>query len=119
MEAVAYLERMGIERFEQLGLPIGATIYATGGGAASDTWLRIRASVSRRVFAVPANAGCSIGAAVLAAMPVLGSCQEAVARLVRLGRTIEPVAAWSDRYDELFQTFGQALAARGAGRSRA
>ena len=119
MEAVAYLERMGIERFAQLGLPIGATIYATGGGAASDTWLQIRASVSRRVFAVPANAGCSIGAAVLAAMPVLGSCQEAVARLVRLGRTIEPVAAWSDRYDELFQTFGQTLAARGAGRSRA
>ncbi len=113
MEAVAYLERMGIARFEHLGLPIGATIYATGGGAASDTWLQIRASVSRRTLAVPVNSGCSVGAAVLAAMPILGSCEAAVTRLVRLGRTIEPVAAWSERYDESFRRFVQALAAQG------
>ena len=115
MEAVAYLERMGIARFEQLGLPIGATIYATGGGAASDTWLQIRASVSRRTLAVPVHSGCSVGAAVLAAMPILGSCEEAVTRLVRLGRTIEPVAAWSERYDESFRSV--CPGARRAGRA--
>jgi sugar (pentulose or hexulose) kinase len=109
MEAVAYLERMGIERFEQLGLQIGPTLYATGGGAASDIWLQIRASVSRRVLAVPVNAGCAIGAAVLAAIPTLGSCQEAVARLVRLGRTIEPAHDWTDRYDEMYPRFKQML----------
>jgi sugar (pentulose or hexulose) kinase len=113
MEAVAFLERLGISRFEQLGLPIGATLYATGGGAASDTWLQIRASVSRRTLAVPVNSGCSVGAAVLAAMPILGSCEEAVTRLVRLGRTIEPVAAWTERYDESFRAFVEALAAQG------
>ena len=105
MEGVAYLERMGIERFEQLGLPIGPTIYATGGGAASDAWLRIRASVSRRTLAVPTHAGCCVGAAVLAAMPALGSCAAAVAQLVRLGRTIEPTPSWSDHYERQYQRF--------------
>ncbi len=109
MEAVAFLERMGIERFEQLGLRIGPTIYATGGGAGSDVWLQIRASVSRRVLAVPTNAGCSLGAAVLAALPTLGSCQEAIARLVRLGRTVEPVQDWLDQYDDLYPEFKQKL----------
>ncbi len=109
MEAVAYLERMGIERFEQLGLPIGPTIYATGGGAESDVWLRIRAAVSRRTLCVPARAGCSVGAAVLAAMPATGSCQEAAARLVRWGRTIEPCARWADRYDDIYARFRQVM----------
>jgi sugar (pentulose or hexulose) kinase len=113
LEAVAYLDRMGIERFEQLGLPIHATVYATGGGAASKTWLQIRASVSRRGFRVPVHAGCSVGAAVLAAMPDLGSCQEAVSRLVRLGPTTEPVTAWCARYDESYDKFRSTLARYG------
>jgi hypothetical protein len=46
-------------------------------------------------------------------MPILGSCEEAVTRLVRLGRTIEPVAAWTERYDESFRAFVEALAAQG------
>ncbi|MCU0962323.1 MAG: FGGY-family carbohydrate kinase [Pirellulaceae bacterium] len=110
LEAVAYLERMAIERFEQLGLPINATVYATGGGAASPTWLQIRASVSGRALRVPVHPGCSVGAAVLAAMPELGSCQEAVARLVQLGPTIEPVTAWCAPYDDAYDTFRHTLA---------
>lgn len=110
MEAVAYLERMAIERFEELGLPIADTLFATGGGAANLTWLQVRASVSHRVLRVPVHPECSVGAAVLAAIPELGSCQEAVARLVRLGRTAEPVAAWHARYEETYEAFRRALA---------
>ncbi|MBM4089060.1 MAG: carbohydrate kinase [Planctomycetes bacterium] len=113
MEAVAFLERMALDRFQELGLSPGPTVYATGGGAANDVWLRIRATVNRRTYTVPRHAGCAVGAAVLAAMPVMGSCQEAVTRLVRGGRHIEPHAAWSDAYDELYQRFRAALVARG------
>ena len=56
MEGTAQIERLGIERFESLGLRVGQTIFATGGAAASDTWLRIRASVMRRTYAVPGTA---------------------------------------------------------------
>ena len=45
MEGVAMLERLGIERLEGLGLPVGPTVYATGGGVASATWLKIRAAI--------------------------------------------------------------------------
>ena len=117
MEGVAYLERMGIERFEQLGLPIGATIYSTGGGVASEAWLRIRASVSRRTLAVPTHAGCCVGAAVLAAMPTLGSCATAATQLVRLGRTVEPVPKWSDHYERQYQRFRELLITHSTGRS--
>lgn len=109
MEAVAYLERMAIERFAALGLGIGPTIYATGGGSTNELWLRIRASVSRRAVSVPAHAGCSVGAAVLAAMPALGSCAEAVTRLVRGDRTVQPCREWMSQYDELYGRFQDAI----------
>lgn len=113
MEGVALLERLGIARLEALGLAVGPTIYATGGGAASDTWLRIRASASRRSYEVPAHAGCAMGAAVLAAMPVTGSCQEAVTRIVRTARTIEPHSPWLAAYDDAFERLCEALQGRG------
>ena len=113
MEAVAFLERMAIDRFESLGLPIGSTIYATGGGAANDLWLRIRASVNRRTYSVPAKADCAVGAAVLAAMPVLGSCQRAVECIVQAGRTVELERGWADAYDDRFGRFQAALDSRG------
>jgi xylulokinase len=113
MEAVAYLERMAIEQFEQLGLPIGPTVFATGGGAASDSWLRIRASVTRREYAVPENAACAVGAAVLAATPTFGSCEQAIAAMVRCGRTIEPHPAWVAPLADSYQRFLSALRQRG------
>ncbi len=113
MEGVALLERMAIERFEELGLPIGPIVFATGGGAASDIWLQIRASVNRRQYAVPANAACAVGAAVLAAIPTLGSCEQAVEALVCRGRSIDPVTQWCDPLDNAYGEFREALRQRG------
>ena len=113
MEGVAFLERMGIERFESLGLKIGPTVYATGGGAGGAAWLLIRASVNRRRYEVPAEPDCATGAAVLAAVPHFGDCGSAVAAMVRPGRTVEPKRALADAYDEGFERFKSRLAERG------
>jgi sugar (pentulose or hexulose) kinase len=113
MEGVALLERLGIERLERLGLPIGPTVYATGGGVASRTWLKIRAAVNRRNYSIPAEPECAVGAAVLAAMPHLGGCHEAVAALVRAGAIIEPDSVLAEAYDEQFAQFRNALKQRG------
>jgi sugar (pentulose or hexulose) kinase len=113
MEGVALLERLGIERLEGLGLPIGPTVYATGGGVASQTWLKIRAAVNRRNYSIPAEPECAVGAAVLAATPHLGGCQEAVATLVHAGATIEPDSALADAYDDQYAQFQTALTQRG------
>lgn len=113
LEGVAFLERLGIQRLEQLGLPIGPTVYATGGGAASDIWLRLRAAVNRRTYAVPERAECAVGAAVLAALPTCGSYSAAAAAIVRAGRAVEPDETLASAYDERFAAFVAALDARG------
>lgn len=113
MEGVAFLERLGIERLEQLGLPIGATVYATGGGVTGETWLRIRAAVNRRTYWTPRHPQCAVGAAVLAAMPSLGGCREAVAAIVRAGHTVVPDPALAIAYAEPLKRFRAALRERG------
>jgi len=113
MEGVAFLERLGIERLEQLGLPIGPTVYATGGGVAGETWLRIRAAVNRRTYWTPRYPQCSVGAAVLAAMPALGGCRQAVAAIVRAGQAVAPEPALTAAYAEPWERFRGALRERG------
>jgi len=113
MEGTAYLERLGVERFESLGLRIGPTIFATGGAATGDTWLRIRASIMRRTYAVPEQPECAVGAAVLAAAAFLGDFASAAERLVRIGRRVEPSPLLSAVYDEQFTNFKAELHRRG------
>jgi xylulokinase len=113
MEGVAMLERMGIERLEQLGLRIEDTVYTTGGGTAGQTWLRIRAAVNRRRYCVPLYPDCAVGAAVLAAMPTAGGYEQAAASIVRSGQSVEPDAELAGAYDELYPQFLSALKDRG------
>ena len=113
LEGVAFLERLGIERLEELGMTVRDTIYATGGATAGETWLRIRAAVSRRTFAVPQSAECAVGAAVLAATPHLGGCAAAIAAMVRIGQRVEPDPQLAAAYDDQYARFRTALQERG------
>jgi xylulokinase len=113
MEGVAFLERMGIERLEGLGLEIGPTVRATGGGAAGEAWLAIRAAVNQRVYCVPQYPDCAVGAAVLAASEHRGGCRQATAAMVRSGRAIEPDAVLVRQYAQLYEPFQDALRQRG------
>jgi D-ribulokinase len=105
MEGTAYIERLGIERLESLGLPVGQTIFATGGATASDTWLRIRAAVMRRIYAVPEQPECAVGAAVLTAAAFFGDFARATQTLVRIGPRVEPDMQLAAAYDQEFIEF--------------
>jgi sugar (pentulose or hexulose) kinase len=113
MEGTAMVERLGIERFESLGLNVGPTVYATGGAVSSETWLRIRASVMRRTYAIPQQPECAVGAAVLAAAAYLGDFTRAVQGLVRIGRRVEQEPQLAVAYDEQFLRFKTELQRRG------
>jgi sugar (pentulose or hexulose) kinase len=115
MEGVALLERMGIQRLEQLGLDIGPAVYATGGAVAAETWLRIRAAVTRRTYHVPMHPECAVGAAVLGAVPHVGGCREAIAAIVRAGCSVDPDPRLSAAYEEKYERFCKALRQRGYG----
>jgi D-ribulokinase len=113
MEGTAQIERLGIERFESLGLRVGPTIFATGGAAVSDIWLRIRASTMRRTYAVPEQPECAVGAAVLAAAAFLSDFTRASQMLVRIGRRVDPDTRLAAAYDEQFLEFKAELQRRG------
>jgi sugar (pentulose or hexulose) kinase len=113
MEGVAYLERLGVERFAELGFQIADTIYATGGAVAGETWLRIRACVNRRTYVVPELPESAMGAAILAAGAFFGDCREAIRRLVRVNRRIEPDSGLAEAYETGFERFRVELQRRG------
>ena len=94
MEGTAQIERLGIERFESLGLRVGQTILATGGGRGVEHVAANRASVTRRTYAVPEQPECAVGAAVLAAVPFVGDFARAARMLVRIGRPWYPRGGW-------------------------
>jgi D-ribulokinase len=113
LQGVAFLERLGIARLEQLGLEIGPTVYATGGAVAGETWLHVRASVNRRVYSVPRFPECAVGAAVLAAVPHVGGYAEAANAIVHPGREVEPDHQDAAAYDGLYESFRSALSEQG------
>ncbi len=111
LEGVAFVERLGLERLQALGLAQVGPVYTTGGGCASRLWLKIRASVLARPLALPAHPEPAVGAAVLAAAGYWQcSVQQATTQLVRVGTQIEPEPQWVEIYAEAYQRFQQACA---------
>jgi xylulokinase len=101
LEGVAYGLRDSLELLRELGVrpEVGR---ASGGGAASDLWLRIVASV----LALPlerteSEEGSAFGAALLAGVRagVFEDAADAVARCVRVRDRVEPDPDWSAAYE--------------------
>ncbi|MDX2272865.1 MAG: FGGY-family carbohydrate kinase [Cyanobacteriota bacterium] len=114
LEGVGFVEKLGIERLQQLGLIPQSPILATGGGCRSPLWLRIRASILNRPLQVPQYPQPAVGAAILGAAAWWQcSVREASQRLVKQGQHIDPVAAWVDPYGEAYRTFCQRLRSLG------
>jgi xylulokinase len=107
LEGVAYGLRDILELLRELD--VEPTVgRVSGGGARSDLWLNIVASV----LGVPLERmenddGSAFGAALLAGVRtgLFGSVEEAVATCVRVRETIEPNPAWSGAYDAGYKRF--------------
>ncbi len=107
LEGVAFGLRDCLDLLTATGARAGGA-RASGGGARSDLWLRIVASVLELPLErTAADEGAAFGAALLGgvAAGVWADTGEAVTAAVRPTATIEPDPAWSARYRELHETY--------------
>ncbi len=110
LEGVGFVERLGLERLQQLGLVFDGPVHTTGGGSRSPLWLSIRANILNRALVLAQYPQPAVGAAMVAAAGVW-QCpvEEAVLKLFRQGETILPEPDRTKRYDGLYQEFSQEL----------
>jgi xylulokinase len=107
LEGVAFGLRDSLELLRALGVPPGAA-RASGGGARSDLWLRIVASVlGVPVERTSVEEGAAYGAALLGGVAggVFADVHDAVTRCVRVRDVVEPDPAWAEAYAEGYARF--------------
>jgi xylulokinase len=107
LEGVAYGLRDSLELLRELGVDPEAG-HVSGGGARSEHWLRILASVlGLPIRRAATDEGSAYGAALLGgvAAGVFRDVHEAVASCVRLGDAVEPDPEWSGAYERGYRRF--------------
>jgi len=83
-------------------------IVASSGGARSELWLRIKASVYNVAYQVPEELECGVvGCAILMAVASgrASTIAEATQQMVRLGATLKPDPTWVDLYDRMMPIY--------------
>jgi xylulokinase len=107
LEGVAYSLRDSLELLRALGVePRLARV--SGGGARSDLWLRILASVlGLPLQRTGAEEGAAYGAALLGGVAggVFADVHDAVAACVRPGPVVEPEPTWERAYGEGYERY--------------
>jgi xylulokinase len=107
LEGVALGLRDSLDLLRGLGVEVSSA-RASGGGARSELWLSICASVlGVPIERTAAEEGSAFGAALLGGVAgdVFGDVHEAVAATVRTRDVIEPDPAWCDVYTELHRRY--------------
>lgn len=106
MEGVAFSLRDCFRTLEEMRLP-AKRIFLIGGGARSPLWSEIVANVFNREVAVPTPGDASFGACLLAGtgIGVFSDVKDAVAKCLRVDRTIRPTPEVAAKYDHLFTCY--------------
>ena len=107
LEGVAFGLRDSLELLRELGVEPEAG-RVSGGGARSDLWLRVVASVlDLPLERTAVEEGAAYGAALLGgiAAGVFASAGDAVDRCVRVRGPVEPEPTWRDAYSEAYARY--------------
>ena len=107
MEGVTYEIMINIEQLELFGIN-PQRLYATGGGAASEVWLQIKADIlNKPVTSLDAKEVGACGTCMLAgvAVGVYESLDEAKKYFVKENRTFYPNADNSKEYSRLYNAY--------------
>lgn len=111
LEGVAFSVRHVLEAAEADSMVEAESVRVTSGGARSHLWNQIKADVLGRPIArLRVTDAGSIGAAILAAVAVGDeSLSSGIDRLVHVQETVEPDEAATQRYDDLYRLYREAI----------
>lgn len=107
MEGVTYEMMTNVERLENSGVT-PTSLYATGGGAASDVWLQIKSDVlGRPITTLKAKevGACGTCMMVAVAMGVYSDLTEAKRHFVKESKTFTPNAKKHSAYKKLYAAY--------------
>jgi len=107
MEGVTYEIMVNVEQLERFGIPLQA-LFATGGGAASDVWLQIKADIlNRPITALSAKEVGACGTCMLVgrAIGLYRDLDEAKTRFVKARKTFIPDAARAATYRKYYNAY--------------
>lgn len=107
MEGVAFASARHLKVMEAAGTRL-ERVVASGGGAKTALWLKIKASLYGIPVVVPEEAECGlVGCAVMAGVATgrFRDVEEAVSTLVRHTAEIAPDPAWAERYARMQPIF--------------
>ena len=108
LEGVAFAAARHLRIMEAAsGRPVERVI-ASGGGAKTELWLKIKASIYGVPIIVPEEAECGLVGCAALAQTATGrhrSLEQAVAAMVRFADEIAPNAAWSETYSRMQPVF--------------
>ena len=114
MEGVAYIERYAYELIEHLSGEKVNAVFTAGGASNSDAWLTIRSNILNKPIYKMQHVSGAMGAAILAASTShYESIIEAVKRMVRNEKTVEPAEHLAGLYEEGYHKFLAALRTKG------
>ncbi len=104
MEGVTYEMLLNIERLEEAGITID-TLYATGGGAASEEWLQMKANIlNRSIVTLKSDQSGTLGCAMLVgiACGLFENIDDATKKFVKIGKTYNPELKMHNKYMKLY-----------------
>ena len=107
LEGIAFAERLAYQTLAAAGAPLTDQLFTVGGGARSQIWNSIRATVLNRTISIVKESGSDIGAAMIAYAASQGG--DLAAALDRFNSsTIEQIAPNKDEiaiYEAKYQEF--------------
>lgn len=114
LEGVGFVEKLAYETLSGLGAEVGDRIFVAGGASKSLEWLKIRANILNKTLCKPSLTGAHMGMAMLAASRThYRSLAEAVERMLKPERQVEPVPQNVELYQERYRLFLAELNQRG------
>jgi len=107
LEGAAFALRHNLEEARNSGVKVNH-LLSVGGGANSDIWMTIKASVLNLPISVPYNSlGAPLGDAILAghAVGVFPDIKQTAMSFRKIKKTYEPCQQWVDYYSDLFESY--------------